>query len=276
MSYDSMDSSVGPGQRATTTSRRGWRAKRVMDLAVASLGLVASAPVVLPTMFLVWRQDRHSPIYIAPRVGLGDSDFRMIKLRSMVKGADSSGVDSTSHADSRITAVGHFIRRYKLDEVTQLVNVLRGEMSLVGPRPNVRRETDLYTSVERHLLTVKPGITDFASIVFADEGAILEGHDDPDIAYNQLIRPGKSRLGLFYIEHSSIGVDLRICLLTALAVVSRERALQGVSQLLASLGASSDLVELASRRSDLKPSPPPGSVHVVTSRDQSALELETA
>lgn len=275
MSYDSMDSSVGPGQRATTTSRRGWRAKRVMDLAVASLGLVASAPVVLPTMFLVWRQDRHSPIYIAPRVGLGDSDFRMIKLRSMVKGADSSGVDSTSHADSRITAVGHFIRRYKLDEVTQLVNVLRGEMSLVGPRPNVRRETDLYTSVERKLLTVKPGITDFASIVFADEGAILEGHDDPDIAYNQLIRPGKSRLGLFYIEHSSPGVDLRICWLTALAVVSRERALQGVSQLLTSLGATSELIELASRRSELQPSPPPGSLHIVTSRDQSPLELES-
>lgn len=271
-----LTAAVTAGHQTGMPARRGLRSKRAMDLAAASLGLVASAPIVLPTMFLVWRQDRSSPFYIAPRVGEGDQDFRMIKLRSMVVGADSTGVDSTSHADMRITAVGHFIRRYKLDEVAQLVNVMRGDMSLVGPRPNVRRETDLYTQVERKLLTVKPGITDFASIVFADEGAILEGHLDPDIAYNQLIRPGKSRLGLFYIEHRSLGVDLRICLLTGLGIVSRRRALRGVSQLVSSLGGSQELVELAMRDGELQPSPPPGAANVVTSRDQSPLELGTA
>lgn len=255
-----------PSSRTLGRPRRRLHAKRAMDIAAASLGLISSAPIMLPAMFLVWRQDRNSPFYISQRVGQGGSDFRMIKLRSMIVGADSTGVDSTSEVDVRITPVGHFIRRYKLDEVAQLVNVLRGDMSLVGPRPNVRRETDLYTEIERKLLTVQPGITDFASIVFADEGKILEAHEDPDIAYNELIRPGKSMLGLFYIENRTIGVDLRICWLTGLGIVSRGRALTGVSKLLAALGASRELVELATRRNELQPCPPPGATQVVRSR----------
>ena len=102
-----------------------------------------------------------------------ERDFRMVKLRSMVINADASGVNSTSNTDTRITAVGRFIRKFKLDELMQLWNVLIGDMSLVGPRPNVRSETDMYTPVERKLLTVRPGITDLASIVFSDEGEIL-------------------------------------------------------------------------------------------------------
>ena len=271
MTISMLSAAIPPGRTRAQSRHRGLRSKRAMDVAAASLGLIAGAPVMLPTIFLVWRQDRHSPFYIAPRVGESGRDFRMIKLRSMVVGADSAGVDSTSQANMRITAVGHFIRRYKLDEVAQLLNVLQGDMSIVGPRPNVRRETDLYTEVERRLLTVKPGITDFASIVFADEGAILEGQVDPDLAYNQLIRPGKSRLGLFYIEHRSLGVDLRICWLTGLGIVSRGRALVGVAKLLASLGANNELVELATRRNALQPCPPPGATQVVTSRAQPPL-----
>ena len=152
----------------------------------------------------------------------------MVKLRSMVINADKSGVDSTGSNDRRITRVGHFIRRYKLDEVTQLWNVLKGDMSLVGPRPNVKRETDLYTKQERRLVEVRPGITDFASIVFSDEGDILKDQTDPDIAYNQLIRPGKSLLGLFYIEHGTLWIDLQLIFLTAVVIASRRRALAGV------------------------------------------------
>lgn len=220
-------------------------------------------------MFLVWKQDRHSPFYVAPRVGRDGQIFRMIKLRSMVINADKTGVDSTGANDRRITPVGHFIRRYKLDELTQLWNVLKGDMSLVGPRPNVKRETDLYTQAEKTLLSVKPGITDFASIVFSDEGDILKDQSDPDVAYSQLIRPGKGYLGLFYIERRSLFVDLRICWLTALAIVSRERALDGVQVLLRSLGASPELLEIAARRTPLVPSPPPGADRVVTTRDGS-------
>ena len=111
----------------------------------------------------------------------------------MIINADSSGVDSTSATDSRITSIGHVIRRFKLDELTQLWNVFLGDMSLVGPRPNVRKETDLYTIPEKLLLTVRPGITDISSIIFSDEGDILANKKDPDLAYNQLIRPWKSR-----------------------------------------------------------------------------------
>ena len=185
----------------------------------------------------------------------------------MVINADKSGVDSTGANDSRITPVGHFIRRYKLDELTQLWNVLKGDMSLVGPRPNVQRETDLYTPLERQLLTVKPGITDFSSIVFSDEGDILKDQRDPDIAYNQLIRPGKSMLGLFYIERRNLLLDIQLCWLTVVAILSREKALLKIQVLLQRLGADSPLLELAARQKPLTPQPPPGGTKVVTSRD---------
>ncbi|RMF12117.1 MAG: sugar transferase [Candidatus Dadabacteria bacterium] len=240
--------------------------KRLLDIAVSSVGLIAASPVLVPTMIAIWLQDFHSPFYVAPRVGRGERPFRMYKFRSMVVNADSTGVDSTSARDPRITRVGHFVRRYKLDELPQLYNVLKGDMSLVGPRPNVERETRLYTDEEKRLLSVRPGITDFASIVFSDEGDILSEHDDPDLAYNQLIRPWKSRLGLFYVDHASLAVDLRLILLTAVAILSRERALDGVVALLERLGADEELIRVARRTEPLVPTPPPGATEVVTSR----------
>jgi lipopolysaccharide/colanic/teichoic acid biosynthesis glycosyltransferase len=241
--------------------------KRLFDIIASAIGLLVFSPILLPTMFLVWWHDKHSPLYIAPRVGKDGVLFRMVKLRSMVINADKTGVDSTGSNDKRITAVGHFIRRTKLDELTQLWNVLKGDMSLVGPRPNVKRETDLYTAVERGLLTVKPGITDFASLVFADEGDILRDEADPDIAYNQLIRPGKGQLGLFYIQRRSFLVDVYVCVLTATAILSRQRMLERLQSLLASLGAPPELLRLASRREPLVPLPPPGATRIVTQRD---------
>jgi lipopolysaccharide/colanic/teichoic acid biosynthesis glycosyltransferase len=240
--------------------------KRLLDVIGSGVGLLLASPVLLPVIFLVWWQDKHSPFYIADRVGKNDRVFKMIKLRSMVLNADKSGVDSTSANDSRITAVGQFIRRYKLDELTQLWNVFKGDMSLVGPRPNVRRETDLYTPVERSLLEVKPGITDISSIVFSDEGDILRDQLDPDIAYNQLIRPGKSLLGLIYIENQSVLLDIRLCFLTAIAIVSREKALAGLQITLQKMNASDDVLHLALRKQALVPRPPPGSKYIVTSR----------
>ena len=240
--------------------------KRLLDFSLSLMGLIVSAPVLIPVMFLIWAHDRHSPFYIAPRVGRGEKSFRMVKLRSMRLGADRTGVDSTAANDQRITPIGAFVRRYKLDELIQLWNVLVGDMSLVGPRPNVERETRLYTPEEKRLLRVRPGITDFASIVFADEGEILEGHADADIAYNQLIRPWKSRLGLFYVDHRSVALDLRLIVLTALALVSREAALKAVARLLRTLDAPEELSRTALREQALVPSPPPGSAEIVTSR----------
>jgi len=241
--------------------------KRIFDIVISGVGLILTSPILLPVMFLVWWHDKCSPFYIAERIGKNGAAFKMIKLRSMVINADLSGVDSTSTNDSRITTVGKFIRRYKLDELTQLWNVFLGDMSLVGPRPNVRRETDLYTPLEKRLLEVRPGITDIASIVFSDEGDILKDQIDPDIAYNQLIRPGKSLLGLIYINNQSIFLDIRLCVLTLVAIISRKKALTSLQKLLRSMSASDDILNLASRKLPLVPMPPPGSNIIVTSRN---------
>jgi lipopolysaccharide/colanic/teichoic acid biosynthesis glycosyltransferase len=240
--------------------------KRVFDIGLSAIGLILASPVLLPVMFLVWNEDKHSPFYIAPRVGRGEQPFRMVKLRSMVINADKSGIDSTSAGDRRITPVGHFIRRYKLDEVTQLWNVLKGDMSLVGPRPNVERETRMYTNAEKALLSVRPGITDYASIVFSDEGEILRDQADPDIAYNQLIRPWKGHLGLFYVANRSLWLDLKLVLLTAVAIASRRRALAAVVGDLKKRGAPADLIRIAAREEPLAPTPPPGANAIVTER----------
>ena len=240
--------------------------KRLFDLIASLLGLVCLSPVLIIFMFLVWVQDFHSPFYVAFRSGKNGRQFKMIKLRSMVINADKSGVDSTSNTDSRITRIGRLIRRFKLDEVTQLWNVLLGDMSLVGPRPNVKRETDLYTEEERKLLLVKPGITDISSIVFSDEGEILSGKEDPDIAYHQLIRPGKGYLGLFYVEKRSFLLDVKLIALTVLAIISKEKALVILRGILMDLGAADELILMARRDKSLEPTPPPGAKNIVTSR----------
>lgn len=240
--------------------------KRLFDIIISLVGLIVASPILIPTMVAIWLQDFHSPFYIAPRVGKDGKLFRMVKLRSMIVGADKTGVDSTAAGDRRITKVGHFIRRYKLDELSQLWNVLKGDMSLVGPRPQVQRDVALYTDEERRLLSVKPGITDISSIVFADEGEILKGKPDPDLAYNQLIRPWKSRLGLFYIDHQSLLLDLRLIFLTAVTIVSRRRALEGIQRILSDLGADEQLKRVAFRQEPLKPYPPPGATEIVTAR----------
>ena len=147
--------------------------KRLLDIIASFCGLVIFSPILIIFMFLVWKGDKKTPFYMAPRVGKDGTTFKMVKLRSMTVDADKSGVNSTGNNDMRITPIGHKIRSYKLDELTQLWNVLIGDMSLVGPRPNVISDTDLYTNIEKVLLVVRPGITDFASIVFSDEGEIL-------------------------------------------------------------------------------------------------------
>lgn len=240
--------------------------KRIIDILLSGIGLLVASPILIPTMIAVWLQDYHSPFYIAPRVGKGEKLFRMVKMRSMVINADKSGVDSTSANDKRITAVGHFVRRYKMDELTQLWNVFKGEMSLVGPRPNVKRETDLYTQEEKRLLSVRPGITDISSIVFSDEGEILKDSKDPDLDFNQLIRPWKSRLGLLYVDNQSLWLDLKLIFLTVVVVFSRQAALQGVQSILNDLRADSVLKQIAWRKEPLYAAPPPGATEIVMSR----------
>lgn len=245
--------------------------KRIFDLILSFSGILLILPIIIIASLVIYFQDKNSPLYIANRVGKNNRDFRMIKLRSMIINADKNKVDSTSSSDSRITRIGKFIRKFKLDELTQLYNVLVGEMSLVGPRPNVRRETEIYTSVEKNLLRIKPGITDFASIVFSDESEILKNVEDPDITYNQLIRPWKSRLGLFYIEKQSLIVDILIIFLTLLNSFSRKISLFILNKIMRKLNAPKDLAKFVLREEKLKPLPPPGSDQLIFTRDLNKL-----
>jgi lipopolysaccharide/colanic/teichoic acid biosynthesis glycosyltransferase len=144
-----------------------------------------------------------------------------------------------------------------VDEIVQLWNVLKGDMSLVGPRPNVEAGTRLYTSKELGLLAVRPGITDFASIVFSDEGEILRDYADADAAYDVLIRPWKSRLGLFYIDVRSVRLNGKLLYLTFITIFSRSRALRGVSTVLRELKAPAELIAVALRREPLREASPP-------------------
>jgi lipopolysaccharide/colanic/teichoic acid biosynthesis glycosyltransferase len=175
-------------------------------------------------------------------------------------------VVSSSDNDIRITPIGKKIRRYKLDEFIQLWNVLIGDMSLVGPRPNVKDETDLYTDIEKELLSIRPGITDFSSIIFSDEGDILKGKDNPDLIYNQLIRPWKSRLGLIYIKNQSFLLDIKIIIYTMVAFTSKQRALNWITKQLKIMNVDSDVVNISKREVELYPFPPPGMDKVVTKR----------
>jgi lipopolysaccharide/colanic/teichoic acid biosynthesis glycosyltransferase len=241
--------------------------KRAFDIAASGLGLLVLSPLLAVVALAIYLQDYHSPFYVATRVGKGERPFRMVKFRSMVIRADATGVDSTAGDDPRITRIGAFVRRFKLDEIPQLWNVFWGSMSLVGPRPNVERETRLYTPDEKRLLSVRPGITDLASIVFADEGDILRGSEDPDLRYNQVIRPWKSRLGLLYVDaEQSVARDLRIIALTVVSAIDRQRALAGVREIAAELGAGETLLEVIPRTSPLLSAAPPGASEIVSSR----------
>jgi lipopolysaccharide/colanic/teichoic acid biosynthesis glycosyltransferase len=240
--------------------------KRIIDILLSLIGLILFSPLIILFILSIWLYDFHNPFYIPMRVGKNGKLFKMFKLRSMIVNADKSKVDSTSSNDSRITPIGKLVRAGKIDEIMQLVNVFIGDMSLVGPRPNVKRETDLYTNIEKKLLTIKPGITDFASIVFADEGSILEGKVDPDLSYNQLIRPWKSRLGIFYIDKNNFILDIKLIALTVLVIINRQKALECVSHLLKKLNAPDEYIDISKRQKELIPTPPPGMDQIVQAR----------
>jgi lipopolysaccharide/colanic/teichoic acid biosynthesis glycosyltransferase len=236
--------------------------KRVADIALALLGFGALAPALALIALSVWLEDRGSPFYRGVRVGLHGRPLYMLKFRTMVPDAWRNGVNSTAASDRRITRVGAWLRRFKLDELPQLWNVLTGSMSLVGPRPQVPSDAALYTDEESRLLSVRPGITDLASIVFADEGEILAGSADPDLLYNQIIRPWKSRLGLAYISRATVALDLRIVALTLLSACSRRRALDEVGKLLSAWNVDPMVRQAALRSAPLCPYPPPGASEV--------------
>jgi len=188
--------------------------KRTFDLIFSTLGFVLFLPFLL-IFSIVIKCDSKGPVfYRGLRVGRFGKLFKMIKFRTMVTDAEKIGGPSTSDDDPRITRVGKFLRKFKLDEMPQLINILRGQMSFVGPRPEVPMEVETYNEEEKRILLVKPGITDWASLTYHNEGEILKGNADPHEAYREKIRPGKLKLALKYIDERSFLTDIKIILQT--------------------------------------------------------------
>ena len=240
--------------------------KRPLDLLAAILALLLSAPFLVVALLLVYLQDFRNPLYVSERIGRGGRPFRFLKVRTMRVNSSATQVDTTVADDPRLTRVGRAIRALKFDELPQFLHVLAGHMSMVGPRPNVPREVALYTSEELGLLSVRPGITDLASIVFADLAATLAEAPDANIAYNQLVRPWKSRLGLHYLRCASPGTDLLIICYTISVLFARQWTLRRIAALLRSSGAAADLCRFVLRDAPLRPLPPPGASEIVTTR----------
>jgi lipopolysaccharide/colanic/teichoic acid biosynthesis glycosyltransferase len=193
--------------------------KRILDVSLSAIGLIVLSPFLIGVAALIVVGDRGPIFYRGVRVGRHGRSFRIYKFRTMVVDADKSGVSSTAEGDPRITPIGAFLRRHKLDELPQLINVLTGDMSLVGPRPQVGWAVALYAPHERALLSIRPGMTDVASIRFRNEAEILRGSPDPDRAYLDKIAPEKHRLGLEYVRRQSLWLDLRILGATIYAIM---------------------------------------------------------
>ena len=188
--------------------------KRLFDFIFSLIGMIILLPFFVVVGLLIKLDSKGPVFYRGVRVGRFGKPFRIYKFRTMVQDADKLGGSSTPEDDPRLTQTGKFLRKYKLDESPQLLNVLKGEMSFVGPRPQVPEDVALYTEQEKALLSVRPGITDYASIRFHNEGEILKDSPDPNKAYVEKIRPEKINLGLQYVQTHSLWVDIKIIFLT--------------------------------------------------------------
>jgi lipopolysaccharide/colanic/teichoic acid biosynthesis glycosyltransferase len=195
--------------------------KRIVDLIFATLGLIVLAPLVA-TIALVIKLCDWGPVFFAQeRVGQFGVPFRMYKFRTMIVTAEKLGIPLTTRNDPRITRVGRWLRRTKLDELPQLWNVVKGDMSLVGPRPEVPRYVALYTAEQRRVLDVRPGLTDPASISFIDESSLLSASDAPEAVYAKTILPLKLTTNLEYAERATVGSDLIILVKTLVRLLRR-------------------------------------------------------
>jgi lipopolysaccharide/colanic/teichoic acid biosynthesis glycosyltransferase len=194
--------------------------KRLLDIIASLLGLVILSPFLFIISILVLVSSPGGIFYGQIRVGKNGKDFRLWKFRSMRPDSDKKGLLTVGGRDPRVTRVGYFLRRYKLDELPQLWNVFVGNMSLVGPRPEVRKYVDLYTPEQKKVLEVKPGITDYASIEYSNENELLAKSSDPEKTYIEEVMPAKLRLNMKYISEKSFWTDVKIIFKTVEKIFS--------------------------------------------------------
>jgi lipopolysaccharide/colanic/teichoic acid biosynthesis glycosyltransferase len=193
--------------------------KRLFDMVFSLALIIVLLPVGIVVSIWIVLDDFGSPFFVQQRVGLGGKNFGLLKFRSMRKNAESKGQLTVGMKDNRITRSGYFIRKYKIDELPQLVNVFLGEMSVVGPRPEVPKYVSLYNEEQQNVLSIKPGITDFASIEYVRENELLSASSDPEKTYIEEIMPAKLELNLKYLREQSFLTDMKIILQTIKAIL---------------------------------------------------------
>ena len=192
---------------------------RFFDIIFSIIGLVILSPIFIVLYLLIRIESKGGGFYSQERIGKNGKPFKLYKFRSMRIGSEKKGLITIGEKDNRITKTGFILRKYKLDELPQLWNVFIGDMSLVGPRPEVKKYTDLYTEEQKQVLQVRPGITDWASIKYVDENKILGESEDPDEAYVNLIMPNKIKLNMVYIQHQTLGEYFKIIFTTFKEIV---------------------------------------------------------
>jgi len=194
--------------------------KRVFDFFAAFFGILFLLPFLVIVGIIVAVTSKGGVFYIQQRVGKNEVPFGLYKFRSMATGSDKKGLLTVGAKDSRVTKIGYYLRKYKLDELPQLINVLIGDMSLVGPRPEVKKYTDLYNDEQKKVLQVRPGITDYASLAYFDENELLGKSNDPEKTYIQEVMPAKLKLNAKYLDEVGVVADIKIILLTLKKIIS--------------------------------------------------------
>lgn len=193
---------------------------RLFDILFSVLGLILLSPIFIVLYIIIRTGSKGGAFYVQERIGKDGKPFMLYKFRTMHVGADSEGLLTIGKDDNRITRVGYFLRKTKIDELPQLLNVLKGDMSLVGPRPEVRKYVDLYTEEQRKVLSVRPGITDYASIEYVNENELLSKASDPDRVYIEEVMPDKIKLNMKYLEHYTMQEYFRIIFLTLKSLIA--------------------------------------------------------
>ena len=194
--------------------------KRLFDIFFSLLGVILLTPLFLIIAILILVDSRGGVFYKQLRVGYNNSDFKLFKFRTMAIGSDKKGLITVGSRDSRVTPIGYYLRKYKIDELPQLINVLIGDMSLVGPRPEVRKYVSMYTPDQLKVLSVKPGITDYASLEYANENELLGNSENPEEMYIKEIMPAKLALNLKYIKEKNVLMDFSLILKTLFKIIS--------------------------------------------------------
>jgi len=193
--------------------------KRLFDIIFSTLGIIILSPIFLLLWFTIKIESHGPALFMQTRVGKNNKDFKLIKFRSMYLNSESFGQLTVGMRDPRITNVGYTLRKYKLDELPQLLNVLKGDMSLVGPRPEVRKYVNIYTPEQMMVLEVSPGITDYASIQFINENQLLANAENPDEYYINNIMPKKLEMNLQYIKSNNPFKDIILILKTIFRII---------------------------------------------------------